>query len=288
MWRDVIFPNSIHHPPLRDGIFAMAAMHRLTTSADLTPEQRCVYKATALRKQTAALRGFVPLLHDIDDHTAEVALPMSILVAHWAFASRNLPPELNILSMMDISPSFEAVPSFAMGSALNQFLELLRRVQPIHHVIDQARASLMSGSLSPLVAAPKGHELPDLSDDTRVALATLRRHLDVVPDIMSFFRKEDPIDSLDHMFRLSLRPEWGELMVGWAVRVPEKFVQALREGDHAAMTILAYWAASFYPANERWWANGWSVALILEVSNMVAEPWSGLVGWARQYVGLAA
>lgn len=198
-----------------------------------------------------------------------------------------LPPELNILSItMDISPSFEAVPSFAMDSALTQFLELLRRVQPIHHVLEESRESLMAGPLKPLMAAPELIDLPPLVPDTQMAIDALRRELESVPDVLQPFGGSNPVDSLYYMFMLSLRPEWGELMVGWIVRVPEEFIQALRERRHPALVILSYWAASFYPINERWWARGWSMSLIREVSASVDEPWKGLMAWPRKYIGL--
>lgn len=289
VWRDVIFPSSIRHPPLRNGLFAMAAMHRLTTATDMTPERRAMYRTTALQKQTAALEGFVRLLRSPDGDAAEVALPMSMLVAHWAFASKILPPELNILSVTvddAAGPGAGAVSSSAADSALTQFLELLRRVQPVHHVFEQGRESLMASRLAPLMAAPDASDLPPLAADTRQAIDALRRALEAEPDVLQPFEGASPIDSLYYMFMLSLRPEWGELMVGWIVRVPEGFVRALRERRQPALVILSYWAASFYPVNERWWARGWSAALIKEVSVFVDEAWRALMRWPRKYIGL--
>lgn len=290
VWRDIIFPLALKNPPLLDGIFAMATMHRLVVSGDLSPEERSMYTSTALRKQTAALAGFVPLLHSLNNDTAEVAFPMAILVAYWAFASPRLPPELSILSItVDLGPSFSPAPSLTRESAITQFLELLRRIRPTHHIMNQARERLLGGRLSPLAQSPSIHDLPALPDNTQHALTTLRAHLESVPEIVKSFHGAHPITSLDFMFRLSLQPEWGELMVGWAVRIPEDFVEEVRRRNPAALTVLAYWAASFHCVDDRWWASGWPVALIVEVSSEVAgvaEPWGGLVGWARRYVGL--
>lgn len=291
MWRDILFPLALRHPPLLDGIFAMAAMHRLIVSAaDLSPEDRSMYTSLALRKQTSALAGFVPLLHSLNNDTAEVAFPMAILVAYWAFASPRLPPELSILSItVDLGPSFSPAPSITRESSITQFLELLRRIRPTHDIMNQARERVMSGRLAPLAKAPEIENLPPLPENTRHALTTLRSHLESAPEIVRSFHGAHPITSLDFMFRLSLQPEWGELMVGWAVRIPEDFVEEVRKRNPAALTVLAYWAASFNCVDDRWWAQGWPVALVVEVSSEVAgyaEPWGALVRWARRYVGL--
>lgn len=289
VWRDIIFPLALRHPPLLDGIFAMAAMHRLV-SGNLSPEDRAMYTSTALRKQTSALTGFLPLLHSLNHDTAEVAFPMAILVAYWAFASPRLPPELSILSItVDLGSSFSPASSSTTESSITQFLELLRRIRPTHHIMNQDRERLLGGRLSPLAQSPNMHDLPPLSENTQHALTILRSHLESAPEIVRSFEGAHPITSLDYMFRLSLQPEWGELMVAWAVRIPEQFVEEVRRRNPAALTVLAYWAASFHCVDDRWWARGWPVALVEEVSSEVAayaEPWGGLVGWARRYVGL--
>lgn len=290
VWRDIIFPLALKHPPLLDGIFAMTAMHRLVMSGTISPEDRAMYTSTALRKQTSALAGFVPLLHSLNDDTVEVAFPMAILVAYWAFASPRLPPELSILSItVDLGPPFSPAPPITNESSITQFLELLRRIRPTHHIINQARERLLGGRLSPLAQSPDMHDLHPLSENAKHALTILRSHLESAPDIVRCFEGAHPITSLDFMFRLSLQPEWGELMVAWAVRIPEYFVDQVRRRNPAALTVLAYWAASFHCVDDRWWARGWPVALVVEVSSEVAgyaEPWGGLVGWARRYVGL--
>ncbi|CAI4214247.1 unnamed protein product [Parascedosporium putredinis] len=219
IWRDVVFFDAIRHPFLLNGLLAVAAMHKIITCGD--PDG--TYASAALRKQTAALEGFVPLLHDMTPEAAEVAFPMSILVSYWAFASRNLPPELSILSATeDLLPtafadqhtnsstaSPAATPTAAPESVLTQFLELARRVRPTHAVHSSARETLLRSKLSPLMKVPDPSELPELDEDTRRALARLHERVDPLLGPIWDAGAKPEFLALDNLYRVMLWPQWG-------------------------------------------------------------------------------
>lgn len=283
VWRDVIFLDAVKHPPLLNGLLAVAAMHKIVTCGD--PDS--VYKSTALRKQTAALEGFVPLLHSVTQETAELVFVMSILVSYWAFASLRLPPELSILSTtVDLRLSFEPDHSLTAEPILTQFLELVKRVQPNHHVVNEARPLLLCGKLSAMTKVPGDDELPDLDKDTKNALSALNQHIHTLPRHLSEYHASLPLLKLDYMYRMALKPEWGELIIAWPVRVPNEFVEDMRARNHAALTILAYWGVALHTLQDRWWAKDWGVALITEISSIVTGPWAELLRWPRRRVGL--
>lgn len=285
LWRDIIFLDAIMYPPLLSGILAVAAMHKILTCGD--PDS--AYKSIALRKQTAALEGFVPLLNSVTKETAEIVYSFSLLVSYWAFASLRLPLELSILSTtVDLELSQDADYSLPTGSILTQFLELLKRVRPTHAVLNETRPLVLTGKLSPMSKVPEDGELPGLDEDTKSALSALDRHIHPLPRCLSEYHASIPLLKMDTMHRIALKPEWGELIVAWPIRLANGFIEEVKLRNHVALTILAYWAVAFHTLEDRWWAKGWGISLISEISSIVTGPWAELLEWPRRRVGLDA
>ncbi|KAM5366827.1 hypothetical protein ACJZ2D_010367 [Fusarium nematophilum] len=282
VWRDVIFQMALTHRVLLDGLLATAAIHRIVSSATSNPLSEYI----ALQKQTVVLEGLRMILQSSYAGSSEILFPVSTLVAYWAFASRSLPEGLNILSTSD-APLSNGSPNTETGSATEQFLLLVRRIQPTRAIVRETRDWLLHGSLSELARIPALDEIPPLSQHVDDVISELESHLGPQFTTSSMVTNNLPIFSLRSMFRLSRCPDWAYLVVGWPMQLSEDFLGYLKHRDPAALTILAFWAVCFDALGERWWAWGWSRALVLDIGSIVPEPWRTLVQWPKRWLGLA-
>ncbi|KAI5456527.1 hypothetical protein BGZ63DRAFT_395686 [Mariannaea sp. PMI_226] len=260
-WRDNIFQMALVKPTLLAGLLATAAMHRLATSGP-SPELENV----ALRKQTEALEGLRLGLQNINSENCDEVFALSTLVSFWTFASRTLPQRVSLLSSNE-----------SKRSAIGQFIELLRKVKPLRAVTRESRPWLLTGKLTGLLKVPGPHELPQLSDDTRHALGELEDQLQRHTTLSSASTGDLPAFTMEFLFCISLCPDLLELLVGWPIQLSEQMIEGLKHRDHAALTLLAYWAVCFDAMNGRWWSRGWSKALVDEISTVVRGQWLELL-----------
>lgn len=280
VWRDHVFREALQQPSLMDGILALTAMHRLA----LSPSTAALREMT-LVKQGALLRGLVALLASGDTENCQAAFPLSLIVTFWAFASKNLPPEFNILSEVSTSPSESGVlqgGSFPR-THLYQFFELINLIRPVNAVVQTRRSWLFNSMFCELMRVPNMEQLPGLSIDTAQALERLKSHLQQHHEDDLVDMVESPsLTSLRNTYRLAYCPKWAELIVGWAIQLPASFVTRLRNLNHAALVLLSYWAVCFTALDGRWWAAGWSKALVSEIDSVVQGEWSYLLEWPNR------
>jgi hypothetical protein len=296
--RDTVFHEAMRQPALLNAIFTTAALHKVSLDRATNAE----YIPVALHKQRQALEGLRLLLRSLDIESYKTIFALSILVSIWALASRRLPEELSILSTMDPIPTtgpeemggalHPITPATATATAtatsdLDLFLQLIRRIRPVQAIALESRSWILNGDFSGLIRTPDPSQVPELPSGITEALEELEAQLQAqAPAIAAVFASLGPRYSLSHQFRLSRSPDWLELLLGWPMALPIDFVEALQGRDHAALTVLAYWAACFYSLDGRWWANGWAAALIAEADGIVEGVWSQLLQWPKLYLSV--
>jgi hypothetical protein len=82
----------------------------------------------------------------------------------------------------------------------------------------------------------------------------------------------EPLERIGMMFQIANDPEWRDIVIGWATRLPKDFTSLLIERDPAALAMLAYWAVCMHN-EERWWLRGWPRALFADISSIIDEEW---------------
>lgn len=274
IWRDTVFRLSFSHRFLLDAILATTALHRIILVGAPCPE----YEDIVLRKQTPALEGLQMLLRNLDGANANITFAMSTLVSYWAFASRSLPDRLSILG----TPS----DSDGKTSVISQFIELLRKVQPTSTVLGHFRECVYQGNLRGLTRIPDDGTLPDLPQDERDVIANLERALQRTRCIPAVRPECHPMWVMAYMFRIRQCPEWYHLLVGWVMQLSDGYIELVRRRDHAALTVLSFWAVCLDELDDRWWAAGWSKALVCEISSLVEGEWATLLKWPRRWLKL--
>ncbi|KAH7024590.1 uncharacterized protein B0I36DRAFT_331671 [Microdochium trichocladiopsis] len=320
VWRDVIFREALAHPALMNGLLTTAALHRIVTlSATHGPSAAAVYHSVALHKQRQALEGLVVLLRSLDPESCRAIFPLSMMVSFWAFVSRDVPEELGILTTLDInggiqppthnnnhninsnhaSPAGFTDPGTPhqhqqqhitlppIKSTLDLFVELIRRIRAVQTIAQESISWLTQSQFLPLMAVPNYDTLPALPHGITQALHTLDAHIQRTPRIAAMLSGLDNRYSLSTMYKLSRCPDWLELVTGWPMTLPQSFVDELQRRNHAALTVFAYWLGCFQVLEDRWWARGWTAALIVEIEGTVrGGEWAPLVDWVRMYLSI--
>lgn len=277
LWKGVAFEEALKEPALLGGILAISAMHVIATSD--RPEKR--YQVMALRNQAVALEGFVKLLPRITEETADAAFLLSVLVTHWAFASRNLPAELGIFSTThDYSAWTFHEARHDKVSEVQDFVDIIRKTQPIRQLVFHGRPWLLGGKLAEMMKIPKSHELPVLPPFVDQALDKILLRAEQESCVLLPLEKNGrPLLSLKLIYRISMRAEWAEGLMGWITCLPPEFVAQLETGENMAMVMLSYWAVCMSVLDERWWATGWGHALVTEIAIRVGPEWAELADW---------
>ena len=292
LWRDVIFESSLTQPALLQGILTTAMLHKVAITDSRETRQR--YTGPALKKQGDALQSFITILNEPSPSNCEALLCLSMLLTIWAFASRRLPPELNILyqSLFDQVPNALEAQVFGRPSPIDDYVKIVGISQGVYAVIKETLEWLENRAVNEFMRRCDMDTLPAVSEDVDRALSSLENYLEanqqssdpVSPGLsvheLELFRKQ--IHDLRPIFRFSYRPEWHEKVVGWSIMLPNSFVQALKQRNPAALTILAYWAACLYPLDELWWVHGWPKALVLDICSIVQGPWKQFLEWPAQ------
>lgn len=283
VWRDFVFREALQQPFLMNGVLAISAMHRLFIGP-ITATLR----ETTLAKQGALLRGLLALLSSENAENCQAAFPLSLIVSFWAFASKNLPPEFNILSANSSSrPNRETQQNKNIPTSyLEQFLDLINLIRPVDAIVQKRRPVLLEGKYRELMRVPDPEEVPELPVGTAVALDHLKSYLAQHDGDLVDMIDAPTFGTLTYIFRLATCPDWSELIVGWAIQLPASFVSRLRNMDNAALVLLGYWAVCLRALDDRWWAAGWSKALLGEINSVVKGEWSHLLEWPNSFLGI--
>ena len=71
-------------------------------------------------------------------------------------------------------------------------------------------------------------------------------------------------------------------VLSWPTNLPSEFVRYLQQRNNVAIAMVAFWAACFHALRDRWWARGWSRALIDEAVSLPGPGWARALQWPRQ------
>ncbi|KAI9150564.1 transcriptional regulatory protein [Paramyrothecium foliicola] len=282
VWRDNIFHTALGDATLFNGILATAAMHKIV----IADSPSASLEEIALRKQTTALEGFRTMLHSVKAEQYAVAYPMSLLVSFWAFASRKLPNNLNILrTEVGLHAMVSTGSDISATGALDDFLQLLGIIQPTKVVFAQFRESLLQGVFAAMAAVPPIEQFPELTEPEARALGELDRNIEDIA-VSSSMASAKHTFPMQYLYRLTKQPDWLHLIVAWPIQLSEAFIEKARSREPAALTVLAYWIGCFHSLDDKWWAAGWSKELLQEIKGIVRDEWLEFVKWPCERVGL--
>lgn len=282
IWYRDIFPSSLSQSTLLEAQLTTAAMHKIAINDP--PQSRERYLHYALEMQTNILSDFIAMLSDPSKETATSLFTLSALIVVWCYASRSLPPQLQIISKLPFESS-NTGQEYHSGGYLEDMLSIIKISQGISAVLEQCRHWLLDQGMRPIIEnedieAPPFPEacqpLDSLHDYVQSSIHD--------PLMQEVYASE--IERTKRYLRRATVDSNYEFVVGWPTRVSRAYVNAIAERQTPALVILAYWAASLSPVDNQWWAGGWAKGIVREVQSLVDDSWRVFLEWPLKTLSL--
>ncbi|KAK4503156.1 hypothetical protein PRZ48_006584 [Zasmidium cellare] len=278
IWRRSIFPyDGLTHPVNLDAHLATAAMHKVAV-AHVTTLGDDKYLEYAIEKQSRVLETFVPLLSNPTPDETRTLFALSALVTIWSFASRCLPPQLNIVSRMPFETTRATEEFSKKRHHLADLISIMNISRGIGAVVDQCRPWFKDQGLCGMLGS---RDTPTQA----LGMEGCEALDEVFESIQNGFHYSNRLNTYSaaiHRTKTYLRgfspDRRSHAAVGWPVGLPQLFMKALADHEPPALVILAFWCACVF-ATPDWWAQGWSKGVISEIESYLPQWWRRHLEW---------
>jgi hypothetical protein len=263
VWRNVVPEEALSHPFLMHGILAVSALHLARTGPD--PSNRASYLNRAVAHQNQALALFRELLGDINENNAKAMFAFAGIVAIYTFGFPHTP---------------DAQDAWACVDDLYQVLILTRGVQQVIYSPRDYREFLSDSNFGPILQVEEVHGV--IPDEACLALRKLYEANDAYANAdQQVYRLA--IENLEEMLSWVYGGMRANTIAGrWAIRLPARFMECLREREPLALVMLAHYGVLLTFLQHRWCFDEWCVRLAKAVWALLDDQWRPLVLWAMQ------
>lgn len=278
IWRDAVPQLALDHEFLLHGLFALAAQHKLSQMS--TPADNLL--DASIHYHEKSLSRYIAIVGDVSKDNCEALFAFSQIIA-GTFYSR-----LSIGLYEDGATSQDFVASVA------NIFELLKGTLV---VAQQAASWLRGGQLAAMTSnypenkpgqfdefstMPQQFEMEQCGCTAALKLLsnTLKRDA-AGPDAL--MRAQVLIPTIQFVHALLIgQPNTSERqnkIVGLPVWLDRGFVQLLKEGDNAALVVLAFYGVALYELDNGWMFKGVGSGLVHAVSRILKPEWLGYLEW---------
>jgi len=264
VWRNAVPEEGLSHPFLMHGILALSSLHLARTVPD--PLRRAAYLNSAVGHQNQALALFRELLGDINEGNAKAMFAFANIVVVYTFGFPHTP---------DVQDPWTCVDD------LYQVLILTRGIQ---QVIRSPAEFLSDGTFTPILQVD---DTPaPLPEDATEAIRELHEANETC-------QARDPhhetdaytitIDNIAEMLSWVYGGMTSTVIAGrWAIKLPPRFLDLLREREPLAVVMLAYYGVLLQRLEHRWCFDEWCVRVAKAVWAILDDQWRPLVHWAMR------
>ncbi|KAJ6098630.1 hypothetical protein N7467_000165 [Penicillium canescens] len=263
VWRNIVPEEALSHPFLMHGILAVSALHLARTGPD--PSHRASYLNLAVAHQNQALALFRELLGDVNENNAKAVFAFAGIVVVYTFGFPHTP---------------DAQDAWACVDDLYQVLILTRGVQQVIYAPRDFRTFLRESNFSPILQVDEVRGV--IPDDASAALRKLYEANDACPGAdQQVYRLA--IVNLEEMLGWVYGGMRANTIAGrWAIRLPARFMECLREREPLALVMLAYYGVLLTYLQHRWCFDEWCVRIPKAVWAILDDQWRPLVHWAMK------
>ncbi|KAJ5580212.1 uncharacterized protein N7459_006197 [Penicillium hispanicum] len=266
VWRKRVPEEALSHPFLMHGILALSALHLARTGPDKS--QRASYLNRAVSHQNQALALFRELLTDINDTNVKAMFAFAGIVVAYTFGFPHSP---------DVQDPWNCVDDF------HQVLVLTRGVQ---QVLRSPASALRDSSFAPIFQIDEVHG--PLPEAARAALKDLHEANEACGTRDSTHETETytaVIEDMAEMLSWVYGGMTASVVAGrWAIRLPQRFLELLRERDSLALVLLAHYGVLLQYLKHQWCFDEWCVRVAKAVWAILDDQWRPLVHWAMREI----
>jgi hypothetical protein len=269
IWRNFVPEEALSHPFLMHGILALSALHLARTGPD--PSRRASYLNRAVAHQNQALALFREMLGDVKESNAKAMFAFAGIVVIYTFAFPHTPDAQDPWSCVD---------------DLYQVLVLTRGVQQVIHAPRDFGDFLRDSSFGPILQVEE--ERGPMPEDACVMLRRLHqaneacKTRDADHELEVY---EDAIANLEEMLSWCYSGMRANTIAGrWAIRLPARFMELLRERDPLALVMLAHYGVLLQYLEHRWCFDELCVRVSKAVWAILDDQWRPLVEWAMKEI----
>ncbi|KAK2767570.1 hypothetical protein FQN54_003728 [Arachnomyces sp. PD_36] len=261
IWQVIVPQEAVSQPFLMHGMLALSSLHIARLSSDT---RRSTYMGIAVGHQNQALALFRPILGSINASNCNATFALSSIVTVFAFGFPQPSGPMDTLAAVD---------------DLYQVFLLSRGMQ---QVLRSCQNWVLDGALGPVIKLDDYNT--GLPDDAKNAIQRLREvneSLDKRDSRHETNIYKAAIDELEIVLdRIYGNPKKANIAVMWAIKIPQRYLDLLREHKPMALAILAHYSVVLHHLRKHWWLEGWSVRVLGAIwSNMDAE-WRSSISWA--------
>ncbi|KAJ5698183.1 hypothetical protein N7462_000188 [Penicillium macrosclerotiorum] len=262
VWRSSVPEEALSHPFLMHGILALSALHLARTV--LESSRRTAYLNRAVAHQNQALALFRELLGDINDANAKAMFAFASIVVVYTFGFPNTPDPQDPWTCVD---------------DLYQVLVLARGVQ---QVIRSPSQVISHSNFAPILQVEEASA--PLSEGATAAINNLHETNEICGARDSHHETEvytSAIDNMADMLSWVYGGMTSSVIAGrWAIRLPARFLELLREREPLALVMLAHYGVLLRYLEHRWCFNEWCERVAKAVWAILDDQWRPLVHWA--------
>jgi hypothetical protein len=273
VWKLVVPHEAQSHIFLMRSILAISALH-LSHLKKNSRDERLSLMTKGLTLHHSALVHFRQTVTEVTATNSSAVLTFSHLVVFTVFAS-----------------AFSPTATLATENALVRMLAIfdllratMKTLRPVWHWLESSNAEFL------LHHGPHTTETEHLPPDLTQTLDNIRTSLDIEIGDANGTRRIclSALAQLEDSFVLAQtrRTDWC-IALRFPMIFAEEFMCLLQLRDSWALIILAHYCVLLHEAPHRWWAEGWSIRVIIEIKQILDPSYHCLIALPLRTAGLA-
>lgn len=269
-WQILIPKLAFEHEFLLHGIFSLAALHMVATTAD--PEKVLYYLDTALQCNELAFAPFREALAHLTPLNCDAVFAQSAIVTIIGMAL----PRLNAQHRGE---------PFSMIETMMTVFELLQGANKISQISKPWRQASIFSKYDWTESTALDPNMANAIAQLRMLNSSIE-----ITDSVQYSVNQEAIDSLQDSFAKFTHAPHPAPILAWLTYVKREFVGGLRARQPFQLLILMNWAVLLNELGAHfWWAKGCGGELVTELLSELKdhnEKWKLILQWPQQKIGI--
>ena len=274
LWKEVVPKHAFRHRFLLQGLFALAAHHKLQDQVDNPID----VIGTADQYQQEALSTYISLLNDITEENCHALFAFSQVIVAVSYSRLTLDIDRQIRTSEELIVGMVEIFELLKGA-----LVIAEKASVWLHAGDlgpmmedrtEVRPSMRPATRNPGIKALSklSDHIAGLGDDSTEGKVRVESLLSTIQLLYTIFLEDyDPVDQLNKV-------------VGLPVFVDSNYTNLLRVQDDASLVVLSYYGIALHRMHHAWILKSIGARIVQAAASLVGPEWSPHMSWPQTEV----